>query len=224
MKAPKRPLLPAEDDLQTTVAFFRQWLKDPKSIAAVAPSGRALARRMAAAVGLGARSVVEIGAGTGAVTRALVDCVNGERLVVVERNPELHDLLAARFPEVEIVEGDALELVEVVSRSHRAEVGSVDAVVSGLGLLTMTREDQRRLLDQAFQVLRPTGRFVQFTYAPVLPVHRELLAELGLCSRRTAFSLLNIPPASIYVVTRRRRSRRPPAAEARRTTRGRRGA
>jgi phosphatidylethanolamine/phosphatidyl-N-methylethanolamine N-methyltransferase len=179
---------------------------------------------MAAAVGLGARSVVEIGAGTGAVTRALVDCVNGERLVVVERNPELHDLLASRFPEVEIVEGDALELVEVVRRSHRAEVGSVDAVVSGLGLLTMTREDQRRLLDQAFQVLKPSGRFVQFTYAPVLPVHRELLAELGLCSRRTAFSLLNIPPASIYVVTRRRRSRRPAPPVARRTSRGRRGA
>jgi phospholipid N-methyltransferase len=200
--------LPAEDDLAATALFLRQWLRDPKSIAAIAPSGRELARRIAGAVGRDAKRVVEIGAGTGAVTQALLDGgVPPEGLLVVERNTELAALLARRFPAVEVVQGDAFELETVVAGSEALRPGRVDAVVSGLGLVTIERGRQRRLLAQAFRVLRPAGRFVQFTYAPVLPVAREILEELGLCSRRAAFSLLNLPPASVYVITRRRRGR-----------------
>jgi phospholipid N-methyltransferase len=200
--------VPAEDDLAATVVFLRQWLRDPRSIAAIAPSGRELARRIARAVGRDAKSVVEIGAGTGAVTQALLDGgVPAGGLLVVERNPELAALLSRRFPEVEVIRGDAFDLEGVVSGADSVRPGRVDAVVSGLGLVTVDRERQRRLLGQVFRVLRPAGRFVQFTYSPVLPVARETLAELGLCSRRAAFSLLNLPPASVYVLTRRRRGR-----------------
>jgi phosphatidylethanolamine/phosphatidyl-N-methylethanolamine N-methyltransferase len=205
----RRRGVPAEEDLAATVLFLRQWLRDPRSIAAIAPSGRELARRMAAAVGRGAKAVVEVGAGTGAVTQALLDGgVPAPGLLVIERNPELAALLARRFPGVEVVEGDAFDLEAVVAGAAAVRPGRVDAVVSGLGLVTLEKGRQRRLLEQAFRVLRPAGRFVQFTYAPILPVGREVLDELGLCSRRAAFSLLNLPPASVYVLTRRR-PRRP---------------
>lgn len=204
----RRRGVPAEDDLAATVLFLRQWLRDPKSIAAIAPSGRELARRIASAVGRGARAVVEIGAGTGTVTQALLDCgVPADGLLVVERNAELAALLARRFPEVEVVRGDAFDLEAVVGAAGAVRAGQIDAVVSGLGLVTVDRRRQRRLLEQAFRILRPAGRFVQFTYSPVLPVPRETLVELGLCSRRAAFSLLNLPPASVYVLTRRRSPR-----------------
>lgn len=208
MSERRRPGLPAEDDLAATIVFLRQWLRNPKAIAAIAPSGRELARRIARAVGKGARSVVEIGAGTGVVTQALLACgVPAEGLLIVERNPELHALLSRRFPGVEVVRGDAFELESVVARSDRARSGRVDAVVSGLGLATVERSRQRALLEQVFRILGPRGRFVQFTYYPVLPIARDLLGELGLCSRRAAFSLLNLPPASVYVLTRRRPKR-----------------
>lgn len=208
MSERRRPGLPAEDDLAATIVFLRQWLRNPKAIAAIAPSGRELARRIARAVGKGARSVVEIGAGTGVVTQALLACgVPAEGLLIVERNPELHALLSRRFPGVEVVRGDAFELESVVARSDRARSGRVDAVVSGLGLATVERSRQRALLEQVFRILGPRGRFVQFTYYPVLPISRDLLAELGLCSRRAAFSLRNLPPASVYVLTRRRPKR-----------------
>jgi len=77
-------------------------------------------------------------------------------------------------------------------------------VASGLGLLTMPREGQRRLLEAAFAVLRPGGRFVQFTYAPASPVSKELRAELGVEARRASWSLLNLPPAFVYVLRRGR--------------------
>ncbi len=193
------------EDLEAAFRFFRQWLREPRSIAALAPSGRELARRMAAAVGREARQVVELGGGTGVVTRALLERgIEPERLLVLERNPELHRHLAGRFPGVEVALADAFDLVEEVRRSRGLELGRVDAVASGLGLLTMAREDQRRLLGAAFEVLRPGGRFVQFTYAPASPVARELREELGLEARRASWSLLNLPPAFVYILRRRR--------------------
>jgi phospholipid N-methyltransferase len=202
------PRLPAQDDLEATVTFLRQWLREPRSIAAIAPSGRELARRMATAAG-NARAVVELGAGTGAITRALLaNGVAPDQLLVVERNRDLHDWLETRFPGVEVAHADAFDLERVVAASRGLSAGKVDAVVSGLGLLSYSRDEQRRLLTTVFAVLAQRGRFVQFTYAPVFPVARELRAELGLVSRRVAFSLRNLPPASIYVVTRRPRSRR----------------
>jgi phospholipid N-methyltransferase len=99
--------------------------------------------------------------------------------------------------------GDAFDLVAQVRRSRGLAVGEVDAVASGLGLLNLSRAEQRRLLVAAFEVLRPGGRFVQFTYAPRSPVGRELLEELALSARRTHFSLRNLPPAFVYVLRRR---------------------
>jgi phospholipid N-methyltransferase len=196
------------EEFEAAFKFFRQWLREPRSIAALAPSGRELARRVAAAVGRDARAVVELGGGTGVVTRALLERgLPPERLLVLERNPALHRHLVERFPGVEVALADAFDLVEVVRRSRGIEIGRVDAVASGLGLLNMAREDQRRLLVAALEVLRPAGRFVQFTYAPVSPLARELREELGLEARRASWSLLNLPPAFVYVLRRRRRGR-----------------
>lgn len=202
------------DNLESAYRFFRQWLREPRATAALAPSGRALAARMAAAVGRDARAVVELGGGTGVMTRALLERgIAPERLLVVELNPELHAFLAARFPGVEVVRGNATDLVAVVRASRGLAAGAVDAVLSSLGFLTMAREDQRQVLSAAFEVLRPAGRFVQFTYAPRAPVPRELREELGLEARRVSWSLRNLPPAFVYVLRRRRSAPRRTAGD-----------
>ena len=52
--------------------FFRQWLRAPLKTASVVPSSPRLGRAMAMAIPPGAEKVVELGAGTGAITRALL--------------------------------------------------------------------------------------------------------------------------------------------------------
>ena len=194
----------SSSDFEAAFNFFRQWLREPRSMAALAPSGRELARRRAAACGRSARSVVELGGGTGVVTEALLARgIASEQLLVLERNPALHAHLAARFPEVEIARADAFDLIETVRRSRGLRVGRVDAIASGLGLLNMSRPDQQRLMAAALAVLRPSGRFVQFTYAPKCPLPADLRQELGLEARRVSWSLLNLPPAFVYVLRRR---------------------
>jgi phospholipid N-methyltransferase len=194
-----------ERDASPTLTFFRQWLKNPLTTAALSPSSRQLARLMMQELPPGAQRVVELGGGTGVFTRALLDHgIRSDRLMVLELNQELHQYLSQRFPNARVVCGDARELRGLVRKFHFAAEGPVDAVMSGLGLLSMSRRTQREILEAAFGVLAPQGRFVQFTYGPVSPVARELLDDLGLRVRRGGFAWWNIPPASVYVFERSR--------------------
>jgi phospholipid N-methyltransferase len=182
--------------------FFRQWLRNPRAMAALSPSSRQLARLMITQLPAGARHIIELGGGTGVFTQALLEHgIVPRELLVVELNEELHQLLRRRFPDVQIVCGDAQELENIVRHTGFAAGHGADAVISGLGMLSMPRSTQRAILSAVFAVLRPGGRFIQFTYAPASPVSRELLNELGLEVRRAGIALLNVPPATVFVYT-----------------------
>jgi phospholipid N-methyltransferase len=192
---------PVQPDAWT---FFRQWLRNPRAMAALSPSSRQLAKLMIEQLPDQARHIIELGGGTGVFTQALLEHgVEPGNLLVVELNEELHQLLMQRFPEVRIVCGDAQKLKSIVRESKFTDAASgVDAVVSGLGMLSMPRATQRAILTGVFDVLGKGGRFIQFTYGPASPVSRELLNELGLQVTRAGVAWLNVPPATVYVYTR----------------------
>lgn len=149
-----------------------------------------------------ARCVVELGAGTGVFTRALLQRGIALRdLLVVELNPEFHAVLCRRFPQLQIINGDARDLRAIVARAGRAH--PVDAVVSGLGFLTMPREIQKQILEAVFGVLGEGRSLIQFTYGPRAPIAVDLLDELDLTATRMGFAPLNLPPAFVYRLTRR---------------------
>jgi len=184
-------------------ALFRQWLRDPLRTAAVAPSSRELAAAMLAELPDGAQRVIELGGGTGAITRALLaHGVRGDNLLVVELSEELHEHLHERFPAVRVALGDARELRAVAARCGFLGHGPVDAIISGLGLLAMPVETQQEILFEAFVSLRPGGRFIQFTYGPQPPVAESVQQALGLSVHRGDFVLRNVPPATVYVYER----------------------
>ncbi len=194
-----------EAGLSPTLTFFRQWLKNPLTTAALSPSSRQLARLMMQELPPGAQRVIELGGGTGVFTRALLDQgIAPDKLMVLELNQELHQYLAQRFVNARVVCGDARELERLVREYHFADAGTVDAVISGLGLLSMSRRMQREIMEAAFGVMSPQGRLIQFTYGPVSPVPREVLDELGLKVRRGGFAWWNMPPASVFVFERSR--------------------
>lgn len=185
--------------------FIGQWLKNPRQTAAVAPSSPELAAAMLGELPAGSRRVIELGGGTGAITRAIVDHgIAGDALLVLELNEELHAHLHRRFPEELLVLGDAVELPRLAAEAGFLAAGPADAVISGLGLLAMDRELVTKILRSAFACLRPDGRFIQFTYGPVSPVSDSVLDALGLRMRRGEFVLRNVPPATVYVYERAR--------------------
>ncbi|HEX5755679.1 MAG TPA: methyltransferase domain-containing protein [Arenimonas sp.] len=184
--------------------FFRQWLKNPLGTAAISPSSNQLARQMLLELPAGASRVIELGGGTGVFTQALLEHgIAPEQLLVLELNEELHQHLHKRFPQTPIVCADARSLVDVGAEHGFGPERPVDAVMSGLGLLSMPRVMQQEILAAAFACLQPAGRFIQFTYGPASPVPRELLDDMGLVGRRGSFTWWNVPPATVYVYTRR---------------------
>lgn len=184
--------------------FFLQWLKNPLRVAAISPSSKQLARQMMTQLPKHSRRVIELGGGTGVFTQALLDHgIAPADLLVLELNEELHQHLVKQFPGSMVVCGDAGNLFDI-ARSHGfADEDRADAVISGLGLLSMPRQTQQSILQAAFDSLQPEGRFIQFTYGPANPVTREVIEALDLSARRASFTWWNVPPATVYVYQRR---------------------
>ena len=197
-KTLSRPKIPIELHLGDEARFIRSWLENPKIAGAVAPSGRFLARALAQCVDPdGVGPIVELGPGTGPVTSALLARgVAPERLVLVEYEKSFCTLLARKFPGVKILRGDAYRLAETLK-------GALDrppaAIVSSLPLLTVPEHDRLALLRQAFELMGPEGRFVQFTYGVTSPVPKHMSASLHIRTQGLAPIWLNLPPARIYI-------------------------
>lgn len=183
--------------------FFRQWLKNPVSVAAILPSSPQLARRMMAELSEQTTRVIELGGGTGVFTQALLEFgIKPSDLLVLEINKELHQHLQNRFPEVHVAYGDAREIFNIAKTLGFTEK-KADAVVSGLGFLSMPKQSQLDIISAAFDCMKPDGRLVQFTYGPADPVACEVLETLALNSRRASYTWWNVPPATVYVYHRR---------------------
>ncbi|MBS0518090.1 MAG: methyltransferase domain-containing protein [Proteobacteria bacterium] len=187
-----------------TALFLKRWLRRPLSVGAVMPSGRwltqAMARYTTAALAGQAGYVLELGAGTGEVTRALLAAgIPVDRLALVERDPELVAFLRRHIPGPKIIEGDAARLPQLLAANGIAQVA---VVVSSLPLLSLPAEVVRGIVEGAFQLLPPGGVLVQFTYGPSPPVPKILRAEFGLVGTRSRRIWRNVPPAVVWTFTR----------------------
>jgi phosphatidylethanolamine/phosphatidyl-N-methylethanolamine N-methyltransferase len=192
-----KPPARREGSLDDDARFLKSWFENPLIAGAVAPSGKELAARMAAAVDpLVPGPVVELGPGTGPVTQALIARgVAPERLVLIEYSRDFAKLLRQRFPGVTVIEGDAYALANTLKGvlEHPAA-----AIVSSLPLLTKPERTRLALLNEAFSLLMPGCPFVQFTYMPNSPVPLDRSFQAS-GSRRI---WKNLPPARVWTYRR----------------------
>jgi phosphatidylethanolamine/phosphatidyl-N-methylethanolamine N-methyltransferase len=187
---------PHRRGLADNARFLKSLIATPRLTGAVAPSGRALARAMAAAAGPPPHGlIVELGPGTGPVTRALIESgVARERLALIEYDPGFCRLLRQRFAPAKVVEGDAYDLPGALKEFAGQPVA---AVVSSLPLLNQPPERREKLIADAFALMGPSGLFVQFTYGLLSPISREVCANRYAAGRSRPI-LLNLPPAFVW--------------------------
>src|SRR5262245_61848640 len=173
---------------------LRKFVANAKSVATVAPSSRFLSRAIVRGIDWSTtRCVVELGAGTGPVTEQLVKAAPpGARLVINEFDPDFCRLLRSKFPTVDVVEGDARALGEMLAKRG---IPQVDYVLSGLPLTHFPAADRAAVIDQAGAALGRDGEFRQLTTAPWL--YRGLYRRYF---RDASFRLVvrNIPPGGVY--------------------------
>jgi phosphatidylethanolamine/phosphatidyl-N-methylethanolamine N-methyltransferase len=173
--------------------FIRELLRHPAKVGAVWPSSPQLARKMAESVPIdGTGLVVELGAGTGAVTQALLDRgVSAERLLVIERSALFVAHLRRRFPQARVMLADATTLASFLPKDMK-----VDTIVSSIPLRSLPEWEAGAVVRQWRAVLSPQGQVVQFTYALRGAFDYRLEGFLR-CASRIAWA--NLPPARVIV-------------------------
>lgn len=172
--------------------FITQLLKKPHQVVALAPSSRALSAEMAATLDPAGGPVIELGAGTGRITQAIIDRgVPVEMIHSIEMNPVFCDRLRADFPGLNVYQMSAGDVGDL-------PVEGAQAVVSGLPLLSMPYDLQNAILGGTFKQVGPTGSYIQFTYGPKPPVKAEIRDAMGLTWTTSRKIWGNLPPARVY--------------------------
>jgi len=173
--------------------FLRRWAANPLQMGSLVPSSAALGRRVSAQIRCAADEVVvELGAGTGAISRALLDGgLPPDRLVVVEIVPEMAQHLARSLPGVTVIQGDAFALPEALPQALHGKVGTA---ICGIPLVLLPIAQQRRFVD-AVEAVAPGRGFLLYSYCATSPLPWR---KLGLTAKREAWTPLNLPPASVW--------------------------
>ncbi|MFI4954457.1 MAG: class I SAM-dependent methyltransferase [Gammaproteobacteria bacterium] len=143
-------------------SFFKVLILHPRSIGALCPSSSYLANAMAEHIQLKpGEIVVELGSGAGVITEALLKhgCPPNQ-IVAVEFMPAFAEKLRTRFPNITTIEGNAIDLVKLLS-----PYPGVKYVVSSLPLRSLPVELSKGILEQIEKILPSNGYYIQFTYS-----------------------------------------------------------
>ena len=178
---------------RATNLFFRRWLQNPLQMGSIIPSSPVLGKLIAKHIDKGSdAAVLELGAGTGAVTHSLIRSgIAPKRIVLVEIVPEMAEHLELTFPETKVLQADAFNLPADKLNHIAPDIGTV---ICGIPLVLLPEKKQRQFIDQVEAVVPGKG-FLLYTYCITSPLpYRTLKLE----AERLAWTPLNFPPASVW--------------------------
>jgi phosphatidylethanolamine/phosphatidyl-N-methylethanolamine N-methyltransferase len=202
------PAPAAADARSARRAFLAAALRHPATMGAIAPSSPQLGAVLASVVPrTGQPVVVELGPGTGAVSAVIAEKLPaGARHLAVELDPDMVAFLRRTHPGLEVVQGNAAHLGELLAERG---ITSVDAVVCGLPWALFDDATQTALLAEISRVIGDHGAFTTFAY-----LHGMTLGAARRFRRRLRDSFdevlvsatvwRNLPPAFVYACRRPR--------------------
>ena len=173
------------------LVFVKEVLKHPLKMGAALPSSPQLAKAMAAQVHANTNdAILELGPGTGIVTRALIARGFAKQLNLVEFSENFVTYLKTNLSEIPVFHGSALELNTLLPKDKL-----FNTVVSSLPLRLFNQEQLAILWQQINDVMQKDGLFIQFSY---LPFYQSfVIPNFSLKTVKTIWQ--NLPPARVYV-------------------------
>ena len=179
-------------------SFLRAFIARPRGVGAVAPSSPYLAQAIAAEIdAIQQGPILELGPGTGALTRGvLARGIAPERLTLIEYDSALVSSIAAQFPGVRVIHGDAFDLKNVLGNHFSRPFA---ATVSGIPLLNYQPAVRRKLVNSVFEWMQPGAPIIQFSYGLRSPVSSSDDISVSLA----AHVWRNLPPARVWVYRKR---------------------
>jgi len=196
--------VPEEDPVANRAMFFRRWLANPLQMGSIIPSSPALCARVVRHTRRAPDEfVVELGAGTGVISAALLaGGMPPERLIVVEIVPAMAAHLRAVLPGVTVIEGDARDLKRLIPADWQGRIGTV---VCGIPLVLLPKPMQASFIT-AIESVAPRRGFLHYSYCATSPLPAR---AHGLIGKREAWTPLNFPPASVWRYTPAQRTAKP---------------
>lgn len=199
---------PTADERSARRAFLGAALRRPATMGAIAPSSARLGAVLSSVVPrTGEPTVVELGPGTGAVSAVIAGKLpEGARHLAVELDPDMVAYLRRTRPGLEVVQGNAADLGDLMAERGISEV---DAVICGLPWALFDDATQRALLGEISRVIGDHGAFTTFAYlhGMTLGAARRFRQRLRGTFDEVLVSATvwrNLPPAFVYVCRRPR--------------------
>ncbi|MBD9374119.1 methyltransferase domain-containing protein [Rhizobium sp. ARZ01] len=180
------------------IRFFKGWISNTRAVGSIIPTSSVTARRMASVINPNSGlPVLELGPGTGAITKAILDTgVAPGKIVSVEFSTEFYNHLIERFEGVRFINGDAFDLDSTLGALKDQQF---DSVVSAVPLLNFPMHRRVALIEDLLRRIPPGRPVVQISYGPVSPVtampDRYQISHLD-------FVVRNIPPAQLWTYRR----------------------
>lgn len=181
--------------MNNTLEFLHQFTRHHREVGALAPSSAHLARAMVKALGPqeNGRVLVELGPGTGSITRQLLRVHPRCSVFAIETSPVFARQLRKKLPQVRVWEDCASRLPEILDVAG-LKPERIGGIISGIPMLSLDVQLRRAILAAIVEVLRPERRFVQFTYwKPAW----NAFAIPGLRLNTSRMIWMNIPPAVV---------------------------
>lgn len=186
--------------LRDSFEFLRGFVRNPAQVGSVVPSSRWLEQRLVRQAGIAqARTVVELGPGTGGTTAALLQALPAAgRLLAIELDPDFHHHLRASLadPRLLLQQGNAERIADFLAAHH---MPAPDAVVSGIPFSTMPPDLSERIAAAVAQVLRPGGHFVAYQ----VRAHVASFVAPYLGEPDKQWEVVNVPPVRVFTWVKR---------------------
>ncbi len=188
------PRFKQSERFRDRLLFVQEFLRHPRQVASVVPSSRCALKRIVEGASIRqASTVVELGAGIGGTTRALLSAMRPDaRLLSIEINPRFHAHLS-RMDDPRLIAhlGTAVQL-----EKNLADYGldSPDAVVSGIPFSAMDQESGCEIVEAIASRLAPGGHFLAYQVSTRV----EQLARPFFPSPHVEVVYLNVPPLRIF--------------------------
>jgi phosphatidylethanolamine/phosphatidyl-N-methylethanolamine N-methyltransferase len=177
--------------------FVRGMIEGPKQVGAILPTSAVTAKVMASVITPESElKVLELGPGTGAITKAILNHVAPQKLVSIEYSTPFYNHLTTAFPGVHFINGDAFDLDKTLGDFNGE---TFDCVISAIPLLNCPMQVRIELVENLLARI-PRGRpVVQISYGPISPVAAK---PESYTIKHLDFVVRNIPPAQLWTYTR----------------------
>jgi phosphatidylethanolamine/phosphatidyl-N-methylethanolamine N-methyltransferase len=190
--------------MNENIEFLQAFLKNPGKVGSIKPSSPELAQKMIEGIEPDRdNAVLELGVGTGAITKFLQDIVPDDRSYLgVELDRDLVKLLKRNFPEMTVVRGNAVDAWAIHQRSG---IGKISYIICCLPFVSLPNEVGEKILQEADKFMQQGGcTFRTFQYAhgyyfPSAIKLREFMRHRYGKAKKSQLIVKNVPPA--YTLT-----------------------